>query len=52
MVRYIVSDCDSIEVYFNAIHYTSTPEDAVALALKAGIYDMYQYINQLGNFFI
>ncbi|XAR72962.1 Xylan 1,4-beta-xylosidase [Bertholletia excelsa] len=34
---YIVSDCDSIEVYYNAIHYTSTPEDAVALALKAGL---------------
>ncbi|XP_052210597.1 probable beta-D-xylosidase 5 [Diospyros lotus] len=34
---YIVSDCDSIEVYYNAIHYTATPEDAVALALKAGL---------------
>ena len=34
--RYIVSDCDSVEVYYNAIHYTATPEDAVALALKAG----------------
>jgi beta-D-xylosidase 4 len=34
--RYIVSDCDSVEVYYNAIHYTKTPEDAVALALKAG----------------
>lgn len=34
--RYIVSDCDSIEVYFNSIHYTKTREDAVALALKAG----------------
>ncbi|PON74806.1 Glycoside hydrolase [Parasponia andersonii] len=34
---YIVSDCDSVEVYYNAIHYTSTPEDAVALALKAGL---------------
>ncbi|KAG4984389.1 hypothetical protein JHK87_029138 [Glycine soja] len=31
----IVSDCDSVEVYYNAIHYTATPEDAVALALKA-----------------
>lgn len=37
MSRYIVSDCDSIEVYYNAIHYTATPEDAVALALKAGL---------------
>ncbi|KAH0977831.1 hypothetical protein GBA52_027550 [Prunus armeniaca] len=34
---YIVSDCDSIEVYYDAIHYTPTPEDAVALALKAGL---------------
>ena len=34
--RCIVSDCDSVEVYYNAIHYTATPEDAVALALKAG----------------
>jgi len=25
-----------VEVYYNAIHYTATPEDAVALALKAG----------------
>ncbi|KAE8669409.1 Beta-xylosidase/alpha-L-arabinofuranosidase 1 [Hibiscus syriacus] len=36
-VIYIVSDCDSVEVYYNAIHYTATPEDAVALALKAGL---------------
>lgn len=34
---YIVSDCDSIEVYYDAIHYTPTKEDAVALALKAGL---------------
>ncbi|KAJ8763401.1 hypothetical protein K2173_002284 [Erythroxylum novogranatense] len=34
---YIVSDCDSVEVYHNRIHYTATPEDAVALALKAGL---------------
>ncbi|GMQ01111.1 hypothetical protein CsSME_00047873 [Camellia sinensis var. sinensis] len=34
---YIVSDCDSVEVYYNSIHYTATPEDAVALALKAGL---------------
>jgi len=25
-----------VEVYYDAIHYTATPEDAVALALKAG----------------
>ncbi|GMY38770.1 putative beta-D-xylosidase 5 [Fagus crenata] len=34
---YIVSDCDSIKVYYGAINYTATPEDAVALALKAGL---------------
>ncbi|XP_031129998.1 probable beta-D-xylosidase 5 [Ipomoea triloba] len=34
---YIVSDCDSIQVYYESIHYTATPEDAVALALKAGL---------------
>ena len=34
--RYIVSDCDSIMVYHEKMHYTETPEDAVALALKAG----------------
>ncbi|KDP44489.1 hypothetical protein JCGZ_16322 [Jatropha curcas] len=34
---YIVSDCDSIEVYYDRINYTATPEDAVALALKAGL---------------
>lgn len=36
MNRYIVSDCDSVEVYYDSIHYTDTHEDAVALALKAG----------------
>ncbi|KAF2294468.1 hypothetical protein GH714_011673 [Hevea brasiliensis] len=36
-VIYIVSDYDSIEVYYNRINYTATPEDAVALALKAGL---------------
>ncbi|KAI3908788.1 hypothetical protein MKW98_029338 [Papaver atlanticum] len=34
---YIVSDCDSVKVYNNLTHYTATPEDAVALALKAGL---------------
>ncbi|KAK5837171.1 hypothetical protein PVK06_012981 [Gossypium arboreum] len=34
---YIVSDFDLIEVYYNANHYTATPEDAVALALKVGL---------------
>ncbi|MCL7048716.1 hypothetical protein MKW94_001386, partial [Papaver nudicaule] len=34
---YIVSDCDSIKVYHNFTHYTATHEEAVALALKAGL---------------
>ncbi|OWM79166.1 probable beta-D-xylosidase 5 [Punica granatum] len=34
---YVVSDCDSVEVYYDQLHYTNTPEDAVALALKAGL---------------
>ncbi|WRX15591.1 Glycoside hydrolase, partial [Theobroma cacao] len=34
---YIVSDCDSVAVFYNSIHYTATPEDAVAVALKAGL---------------
>ncbi|XP_078439014.1 putative beta-D-xylosidase 2 [Wolffia australiana] len=34
---YIVSDCDSVGVFFNAQHYTTTPEDAAADAIKAGL---------------
>ncbi|KAJ1695996.1 hypothetical protein LUZ63_012694 [Rhynchospora breviuscula] len=34
---YIVSDCDSVDVFYNTQHYTSTPEDAVAATLKAGL---------------
>ncbi|KAI9123599.1 hypothetical protein K1719_004899 [Acacia pycnantha] len=34
---YIVSDCDSVQVFYETIKYTPTPEDAVALALKAGL---------------
>ncbi|KAK6916335.1 Glycoside hydrolase, family 3, N-terminal, partial [Dillenia turbinata] len=34
---YIVTDCDSIQVFYESIHYTATPEDAVTLALKAGV---------------
>lgn len=34
---YVVTDCDSIQVYYESVKYTSTPEEAVALALKAGI---------------
>ncbi|ONK61634.1 uncharacterized protein A4U43_C08F31990 [Asparagus officinalis] len=34
---YIVSDCDSVGVFFNSQHYTKTPEDAAAGAIKAGL---------------
>ncbi|MQL99667.1 hypothetical protein Taro_032392 [Colocasia esculenta] len=34
---YIVSDCDSVGVFYSAQHYTSTPEDAAADAIKAGL---------------
>lgn len=34
---YIVSDCNAVEVLYNSQHYTATPEDAVAAALKAGL---------------
>ncbi|XP_058738832.1 probable beta-D-xylosidase 2 [Vicia villosa] len=34
---YIVSDCDSVGVFFNNQHYTSTPEEAAADAIKAGL---------------
>jgi beta-glucosidase-like glycosyl hydrolase len=33
---YIVSDCDSVDVFFNQQHYTSTPEEAAARSIKAG----------------
>ncbi|WRX09047.1 Glycoside hydrolase [Theobroma cacao] len=33
---YIVSDCDSVGVFYNTQHYTSTPEQAAADAIKAG----------------
>ncbi|XP_052205220.1 beta-xylosidase/alpha-L-arabinofuranosidase 2-like isoform X2 [Diospyros lotus] len=34
---YIVSDCDSISVFFKSQHYTNTPEEAAAKALLAGL---------------
>ncbi|KAL5713634.1 xylan 1,4-beta-xylosidase [Ranunculus cassubicifolius] len=34
---YIVSDCDSVEVFYKSINYTETPEEAVAVALNAGL---------------
>lgn len=40
--RYIVTDCDSIDVYYNTQHYTKTPEEAAAKALLAGEFDILQ----------
>ncbi|KAJ6940840.1 beta-D-xylosidase 2 [Populus alba x Populus x berolinensis] len=34
---YIVSDCDSVGVYYSQQHYTTTPEEAAADAIKAGL---------------
>ncbi|KAM1075183.1 hypothetical protein ACFX1X_020339 [Malus domestica] len=34
---YIVTDCDSIDVYYNNQHYTKTPEEAAAKAILAGL---------------
>ncbi|XP_030947842.1 probable beta-D-xylosidase 2 [Quercus lobata] len=34
---YIVSDCDSVGVYYDQQHYTSSPEEAAADAIKAGL---------------
>ncbi|VFQ91405.1 unnamed protein product [Cuscuta campestris] len=34
---YIVTDCDSLYKIFNDQHYTKTPEETVALGLKAGV---------------
>ncbi|KAM7274542.1 hypothetical protein ACFE04_016408 [Oxalis oulophora] len=34
---YIVSDCDSVGVFYDQQHYTSTPEEAAADAIKAGL---------------
>ncbi|XAR61399.1 Xylan 1,4-beta-xylosidase [Bertholletia excelsa] len=34
---YIVSDCDSVGVFYSNQHYTSTPEEAAADAIKAGL---------------
>ncbi|KAI8554916.1 hypothetical protein RHMOL_Rhmol05G0134000 [Rhododendron molle] len=33
---YIVSDCDSVDVFYNQQHYTKTPEEAAAKAILAG----------------
>ncbi|XP_042517321.1 probable beta-D-xylosidase 2 [Macadamia integrifolia] len=34
---YIVSDCNSIGVFYDTQHYTAKPEDAAAAAIKAGM---------------
>ena len=36
--RYVVSDCDSVGVFYDNQHYTSTPEEAAADAIKAGLF--------------
>jgi hypothetical protein len=37
--RYITSDCDAVATIFEYQNYSKSPEDAVAIALKAGIYN-------------
>lgn len=36
-VRYIVSDCDSVDVLYTNQHYTKTPAEAVAKSILAGL---------------
>ncbi|KAG2300685.1 hypothetical protein Bca52824_037157 [Brassica carinata] len=36
-IRYIVSDCDSVEVMYASQHYTKTPEEAMAKSMLAGL---------------
>lgn len=36
--RYIASDCDAVATIYEYHNYTKSPEDAVAIALKAGIF--------------
>jgi hypothetical protein len=38
MFRYVVSDCDSVDVLFTDQHYTKSPEEAAAVTINAGIY--------------
>lgn len=35
--RYIVSDCDAVATIYEYHNYSKSPEEAVALALKAGL---------------
>ncbi|GAB2282228.1 Probable beta-D-xylosidase 2 [Dionaea muscipula] len=34
---YIVSDCDSVKVFYDSQHYATTPEEAAADAIRAGL---------------
>ncbi|KAL9388037.1 hypothetical protein Peur_021161 [Populus x canadensis] len=34
---YIVTDCDSLDVFYNSQNYTKTPEEAAAAAILAGV---------------
>lgn len=43
--RYIVSDCDSIDVYYNSQHYTKTPEEAAAIAIRSGNFYIIQELS-------
>lgn len=36
--RYIVSDCDSVDVLYSQQHYTKTPEEAAAITIKSGTF--------------
>lgn len=53
--RYIVSDCDSLDVLFKNQHYTKTPEEAAAKSIIAGKLHMkscksdYIYLNFLAR---
>ncbi|XP_038686316.1 beta-xylosidase/alpha-L-arabinofuranosidase 2-like isoform X2 [Tripterygium wilfordii] len=51
---YIVSDCDSIDVFFNSQHYTRTKEEAAAkaiLAVKAGLVSVLRIDRAISNNF-
>lgn len=43
-IRYIVSDCDAVSTIYEKHKYVRTPEDAVALALKAGTIVPFSFI--------
>lgn len=41
--RYITSDCDAVATIYEYQNYTKSPEDAVAIALKAGFFLTFQF---------